>query len=112
MVSKVIARRLKGIFSKHISVEQFDFLEGRQIHEAIGVVQKGLHSMKTKNIKGAILKIDLSKSYDKVSWLYIRMLLIHLGFGISFIRWIMSYITTVSFLVLINCAASPFFHVE
>ena len=50
-------------------------MEGRQIHEAIGVAQEGLHSMKSKNIKGAILKIDLSKAYDKVRWLYIRMLL-------------------------------------
>ena len=40
------------------------------------------------------------------------MLLIHLGFGIAFVRWIMSCITTVSFFVLINGAASPFFHAE
>ena len=76
------------------------------------MAQEGLHSMKTRNLKGAILKIDLSKAYDKVSWLYIHMLLIHLGFGIAFVRWIMSCNTTVSFSVLINGAASPFFHVE
>ena len=40
------------------------------------------------------------------------MLLTHLGFGIDFIRWIVSCITTVSFSVLINGVASPFFHVE
>ena len=72
--------------------ETFGFLEGRQIHEAIGVAQEGLHSMKAKKIKGAILKIDLYKAYNKVRWLYIRILLTHLGFGITFIRWIMSYI--------------------
>ena len=37
VISKVIARILKGIFSEHITKEQFGFLEGRQIHEAIGV---------------------------------------------------------------------------
>ena len=58
---------MKSILSEHISDEQFGFLEGRQIHEAIGVAQEGLHSLKTKRLKGAILKLDLSKAYDKVS---------------------------------------------
>ena len=75
----MIACRLKGILSNHITEEQIGFLEGRQIHEANGVAQEGLHSMKNKQIKGAILKIDLSKAYDKVSWLYIHMLMNHLG---------------------------------
>jgi len=37
------------------------------------------------------------------------MLLTHLGFSIGFIKWIMCYITNVSFSVLVNGAASPFF---
>jgi len=95
--------------SQNISSEQFGFLEGRQIHEAIGVAQEGLHTMKTQKLKGAVIKIDLSKAYDRVSWLYIRMLLTHLGFCYEFTRWIMTCITTFSFDVLINGSASPFF---
>jgi len=112
VISKIIARRIKRILSSNISMEQFGFLKGRQIHEAIGVAQEGLHSMKTGKIKGAVLKIDLSKAYDKVNWLFLRLLLTHLGFNIDFIRWIMSCISTVSFAVLINGSASPFFHSE
>ena len=52
IISKVISRRLKVILSRNISSEQFRFLAGRQIHEAIGVAQEGLHSMKTKNLRG------------------------------------------------------------
>lgn len=37
------------------------------------------------------------------------MLLTHLGFELPFINWIMSCISTVSFVVLINGAASSFF---
>ena len=76
------------------------------------MAQEGLHSIKTKHLQGAVIKIDLSKAYDKVNWLYIRLLLTHLGFHIDFIRWIMGCISLVSFAILINGAASPFFHAE
>ena len=69
-----------------------------------------MHSAKIKNSKGSILKIDLSKAFDRVSWLYLRLLLTHPGFNYSFIKRIFACITTTSFVVLINGAASPFFH--
>jgi hypothetical protein len=112
IISKVIARRVKRILSERISEEQFGFLEGRQIHEAIGIAQEGLHSMKTRKLKGAVLKIDLSKAYDRVSWLYIRLLLTHLGFDVPFINWAMNCLTTASFVVLINGSTSSFFTSE
>ena len=76
------------------------------------MAQEGLHSIKTRHRKGAVIKIDLSKAYDKASWLYLRLLLTHLGFNMDFIRWVMSCISSVSFVVLINGVASPFFHAE
>jgi hypothetical protein len=103
---------LKKILSKNISEQQFGFLEGRQIHEAIGISQEGIHNMKVRKLKGAVLKIDLSKAYDRVSWLYVQLLLIHLGFEVHFITWIMSCLTSTSFAVLINGSVSPFFTPE
>jgi hypothetical protein len=109
IVAKVIARRVKVVLSNRILSEQFGFLEGHQIHEAIGVAQEGIHSLKSRKMKGVVLKIDLSKSYDRVSWLYICLLLTHLGFEVPFIRWVMSCITTMSFVVLINGSILHFF---
>lgn len=86
IISKIIANKLKKILSLHISKKQFGFLEGHQIHEAIGVAQEGLHSIKSKHLRGAVLKIDLSKAFDRVNWLYIRLLLMHMGFHIDFVR--------------------------
>ena len=40
------------------------------------------------------------------------MLLTHLGFDYSFIKWIINCITTTSFVVLINGSNSPFFGAE
>ena len=77
----MIYKRLKFILSRCISSEKFGFLEGRQIHEAIGVAQEGLHTLKTCRMKGVVVKIDLSKYFDRVSWSYLRLLLTHLGFN-------------------------------
>eukprot|EP00253_Pinus_taeda_P008490 PITA_08490 len=110
IISKIIANRFRPILSKHIAPQQFAFLEDRQIHEAIGAAQEALHSIWEKNQKCILLKIDLSKSFDRVSWLYIKMLLIHLGFPLPLINWIMACIMTPTFSVLINGSASHFFH--
>jgi hypothetical protein len=64
---KAISKRLNPIPSASIFREEFGFLEGRQIHEAIGVAQEGLHNMKTRKTKGSVVKIDLSKAYDRVN---------------------------------------------
>eukprot|EP00253_Pinus_taeda_P012292 PITA_12292 len=112
IISKIIANRLRPILSTHNAPHQFAFLEDRQIHEAIGSAQEALHSIWTKHLKSTLLKIDLSKAFDRVSWLYIKMILIHLGFPISFINWIMACISTPTFSILINGSASHFFHSE
>jgi hypothetical protein len=112
IISKVINKRLKYILSRNISSEQFGFLAGRWIHEAIGVSQEGLHNMKSRKLKVVVVKIDLSKSYDRLNWIYIQMMLIHLGFGVAFTNWVMGCLTTVSFSILINGFASSFFKVD
>eukprot|EP00253_Pinus_taeda_P025838 PITA_25838 len=110
IIAKVIAIRIFPFLSRNISSEQFGFLDGRQIHEAIGVAQEVIHSIRQKKKKGAVLKIDLSKAFDRVSWLYLRMMLTHLGFNYTFTSWIMGCISSVSFAVLINGSASTFFN--
>lgn len=71
-----------------------------------------MHNLKTKKLKGVVIKLYLSNAYDMVNWIYIRMLMTRLGFKIYFIRWVMSCISNVSFLILINGVASPFLHLE
>eukprot|EP00253_Pinus_taeda_P032140 PITA_32140 len=67
ITSKIIANRIKPILSRHISPQQFAFLENRQIHEAIGSAQEAIHSIWTKRLRCILLKIDLSKAFDRVS---------------------------------------------
>ena len=83
-------------------------MEAQQIHDAIGVAQEGLHSMESKKLTPRVAKLDLSKAYDKVCWLYLVLLLIQIVFSLNIVNWIMGYVPLVSFVVLVNNVSSPF----
>ena len=68
-----------------------------------------MHAMHCKSLKAVMIKIDLSKAYDRVSWTYLRVILSKLGFAGNFITWIMSSLSSVSFSLLINGVATTFF---
>ena len=45
IIGKIISVRIKKVLGSYISEEQFGFLPGRQIHEAVGVIQESLHTI-------------------------------------------------------------------
>ena len=67
IISKIIAIRFKLILSKFISSNQFGFLEGGKIHEAIGFSHEGLHIIKISQYPASVINLDLSKAYDRIS---------------------------------------------
>ena len=79
LISKIIVVRLKPHLDSHISMEQFAFLKNCQIVEPIGITQEILHTVKTKNTRALILKLDLVKAFDRVNLYYIRLILIQIG---------------------------------
>jgi len=109
IIGKIISIRIRKVLSRYISGEQFGFLPGRQIHDAVGVIQEGMHTMHVKSLKAVMIKIDLSKAYDRVSWVYLRVILAKMGFAGNFIAWVMSNLSSVSFSLLINGVATNFF---
>jgi hypothetical protein len=59
-----------------------------------------------------IVKMDLSKDFDKVGLLFLPLILIHLGFSLHFVAWVIGCVSLVSFVVLINGTTSPLFKPE
>jgi hypothetical protein len=101
IVEKIIAMRVKNLKSVYIYNEQFSFLPSKQIHEAIGVAQEGLHSTKTKQLQAMVAKLDLSKAYDRASWLYLRMMLLHLSFSVHFVNWVMTFVDSIRWAIVL-----------
>ena len=66
ITSKIIAEHLKVFLSDCISKEQFGFLKGRSIHDAVAISQEVLHSIHSEKRKAILMKIDLHKAYDSI----------------------------------------------
>ena len=109
IVVKIITMRLNPFLSNSISTKKFGFLRDIHIHEVVVVSQGTLHSINIRNQASFVIKIDLSKAYDKDSHTFLQLLLLHVGFSYQATKWIMSCVTSLQFAVLINGCASNFF---
>lgn len=56
-----------------------------------------------------ILKLDLSKAFDKLGWTYMQKMLNAFGFSPMWVRWIMSLISSSFFSILVNGIPSQTF---
>jgi hypothetical protein len=54
----------------------------------VGIAQEGVHSNRIDKKLALVLKIDLNKSYDKVNWLYLGLVLLYIGMDLQTINWI------------------------
>jgi hypothetical protein len=109
VISKVIATRIKDTLAKFISTEQFGFLKDRLIFDAVGIAQECLHSAKLRKMNAVILKLDLKRAYDSVSWQFLHLLFDQIGLDWNVSKWIMGCITSVNTTVLVNGTPTDFF---
>ncbi|KAL9672810.1 hypothetical protein QQ045_029062 [Rhodiola kirilowii] len=82
IISKILNSGLASVLHKLISPEQSGFVYGRNMHECIGLAHGMVRDINIKTFGGNImLKIDMSKAYDRLSWRFILKMLA--GFGLS-----------------------------
>lgn len=67
IIATLIAKRLKPLLPNIISPEQTGFVEGRKILDGLVVTQEMIHSLNQKKQRGMMMKLDLSKAYDRLS---------------------------------------------
>ena len=58
--------------------------------------------MATSKEKAMVIKLDLTKAYDWVSWNILGHVLLALGFDMEWVDWILNCVTSPSFSVIIN----------
>jgi hypothetical protein len=106
IIAKVLAVRLKKLLLDVILEEKFGFLERRQIHEEVGFSWASLHTTILRKLPTMVTKLHLSY---KTCSLYVRLILIHVGFSLPFVNWIMDCVSSVSYAILVNGSVSTFF---
>ena len=89
-------------------MEQFDSLKNRQIQEPIGITQEILHTIKKIKFEALVLKLNLRKTFDRVNWNFIRLILLQINMSLGTVNWIMGCVSSTNFLVLINGPLSSF----
>jgi hypothetical protein len=94
IISKFIALRLKPLLPNLIVPEQSGYVEGCQILDSILLAHEVSHSLKVSKTIGMLIKLDMSKAFDKLSWQFIKAILLAFGFHQNLVKWIMGLISS------------------
>jgi len=102
LVTKILANRLAGRLDEMVSPNQSAFIKKRFIQDNFMMVQQTvrfLHSQKQPRI---LLKLDITKAFDSVSWAFLLEVLRKLGFGSHWSEMICGLLSSSSIQVLLN----------
>lgn len=105
IIAKVIANRLKRVLDMVISPTQSTFVPGRLITDNAIIGFECIHAVKKRRSgkDGVVaLKLDMSKAYDRVEWIYIRSILGKMGFNSRWVDLVMRCVESVAFQVLLS----------
>ena len=104
-ISKVLGNRLKNILAVIIDESQSAFVLGRLISDNGLVAFETMHSIDQKRKRKEAfmaVKLDMSKTYDRVEWAYLKAMMRRMGFNERWISLILMCVSTVEYSVLIN----------
>ena len=97
-----MANRLAPELDNLVGVNQSAFIKKRSIHDNFKFVEQAARLLHRKRKPALLLKLDISKAFDTVSWPFLLQVLEALGFGIRWRDWIASLVSTASTRVLLN----------
>ncbi|XP_075080304.1 uncharacterized protein LOC142165824 [Nicotiana tabacum] len=111
VISRVVHERLVKFLPILISEEQSGFVKGRNIVENILLTQEIVTDirLRTKAGPNVILKLDMTKAYDRLSWLFLTKVLRKMGFTERLIGIVFGLVSNNWYSILINGQAHGFF---
>jgi hypothetical protein len=102
IVTKLLANRLAPMLPELISPNQSAFVKGRSIQDNFIMMQQTARAIHRQKIPKVLLKLDIGKAFDSVSWPFLLEVLGHLGFGPGWCNIISKLLCSSSTRVLVN----------
>lgn len=97
LLLKILANRLSKVLHYIISNCQHAFVNGRQIINAICIVNEIVGEIIQQNKEGILYKLDMEKTFDHFNWQFLDYMLQRMGFRVKWRNWIKTCVTTTSF---------------
>lgn len=113
LILKVLANKLKSRLPFVISESQSAFQYDKAISDNILVAFETLHHMKNKKIgkEGYMaIKLDMSKTYDRIEWMFLERLMRKMGFLERWIGLMLMCVQSVTNFSLVNGEPRGFIH--
>jgi mannosylglycoprotein endo-beta-mannosidase len=107
IIAKLLALRLAPFMNELVSNAQSAFIKKRSIHDNFLYVKNLATRFNKAKTPALLLKLDIRKAFDSVSWEYILDLLQRRGFPHRFRNWIAALFSTATSRVLLNGIAGP-----
>jgi hypothetical protein len=85
-----------------VALNQSAFIKGRAIHDNFKTIQLACRWLHSKNFPSVLLKVDIAKAFDSVSWPFLIEVLQHIDFSRRWTDWISILLSTASTRVLMN----------
>ncbi|XP_071923161.1 uncharacterized protein [Coffea arabica] len=110
VISRILVSCLTSILPRIISPRQSGFVQGRTLSDNFLLAQELITDIGKKcRGRNVVLKLDMAKAYDRMSWVFIIRVLRRFGFGERFIDMVWRLLSNVWFSVLVNGVSYGFF---
>ncbi|KAL2240878.1 UNVERIFIED_CONTAM: hypothetical protein Sindi_0729000 [Sesamum indicum] len=110
ILSKLLYTKISQALPDPISPSQSSFVPGKLIADNILLAHEMTHHLDMSHSKAnLILKLDMTKAYDRVNWKFLYVILEKMGFPFRFIVLIKHAIEHCWFTILVNGEPSGFF---
>uniref|UniRef100_A0A0V0IXG7 Putative ovule protein n=2 Tax=Solanum chacoense TaxID=4108 RepID=A0A0V0IXG7_SOLCH len=103
IISRMLHERLVAVLPGIISQHQAGFMKGRSITENVFLAQEIVRDINRRNkLTNVVVELDMTKAYDRVSWIFLSKVLISFSFSERIIDMVVRLVSNNWYSVIMN----------